>query len=203
MTEQHGVTLSVSTAKFALAGLAIAGTVLAAAVPAAADPAVPGPAPAVPDPVAAAPGQPVLPPDAAGPPPPPPPGAPPSVPEIANPVYGSGQFGSGPLGSLRDIWHQAQNPYDLQGPTGQPTAPPPGAGVSPPLPPGYVSMNAPGSETPSKITDPGGAPAAGAPALPPGYYPLQGPPPPGYEFNSPNGAPAPPAPPAPPAGPTP
>ena len=35
------------------------------------------------------------------------------VPEIANPVYGSGQYGSGPLGTLRDLWHQAHDPYGM------------------------------------------------------------------------------------------
>lgn len=97
-------------------------------------------------------------------------------------MYGSGQSGSGPLGSLRDLWHQARDPGGMQlAPTGG-VAPPPGAGAPPPLPPGYVSINAPGSETPV-TEDPAGN--AGGPPLPPGYYPLDGPPPPGYEYNSP------------------
>ncbi len=65
-----------------------------------------------------------------------------------------------------------------------------------PLPPGYVSINAPGSETPVTAPAPGSGPVG--PALPPGYYSLNGPPPPGYEYNSPGQRP-----PAPPAAPTP
>lgn len=187
MTEGHRATPSVRTAKFAIAALAIAGGLLTTAGHAVADPA-PNPAPA--DPAAVAPGQPVALP--AGPeapaPPAPPPAGPPSVPEIANPVYGSGKSGSGPLGTLRDLWHQAQNPYDLEGLAGADgiAAPPPGAGPPPALPPGYVSMNAPGSETPMPEPEPGAAPVG--PALPPGYYPLNGPPPPGYEFQPINAA---------------
>ncbi|MEX3654372.1 hypothetical protein ABFW09_16915, partial [Mycolicibacterium fortuitum] len=65
-----------------------------------------------------------------------------------------------------------------------------------PLPPGYKSINAPGSETPVTAPAPGSGPAG--PPLPPGYYSLNGPPPPGYEYNSPGRQPA-----APPAAPTP
>ncbi|GAB5899090.1 hypothetical protein [Mycolicibacterium mageritense] len=194
MTEGHRTAPSVRSAKYAIAGFAVVGGLLSAAAGTAhADP-VPNPPPAPTDPAAAPPGQPVvLPADAQAAPAPPPIGAP-TVPEIANPVYGSGKYGSGPLGTLRDLWHQAQNPYELQGPTdGALAAPPPGAGPPPPLPPGYVSMNAPGSETPVTAPEPGSAPAG--PALPPGYYPLNGPPPPGYEFQPINGA-APAAPPA-------
>ena len=115
----------------------------------------------------------------------PPPVGPPLVPEIANPKYGSGQS-DGPLGFLRDAWHQAKDPYNFaetpegQMPGGAP--PPPGAGPAPQLPPGFKSLNAPGSEAPQ---------AGGGPPLPEGYYPLDGPPPPGY-FDAP---PAPNAPP--------
>ncbi|KMO67793.1 hypothetical protein MCHLDSM_07046 [Mycolicibacterium chlorophenolicum] len=113
------------------------------------------------------------------------------VPEIPNAQYGSGD---GPLGFLRDAWHQAQDPYNFMGtatmqnlpPAG---APPPGAGPPPPLPPGFTSLNAPGSETAAAPTEGGG----GAPALPPGYYPVNGPMPPGYEW----GVPPPPPPPDP------
>ena len=135
----------------------------------------------------------------------PPPVGPPMVPEIANPKYGSGQS-DGPLGFLRDAWHQAKDPYNFaetpegQMPVGAP--PPPGAGPAPQLPPGFKSLNAPGSEAPPSA--PQGAPgtAGGGPPLPEGYYPISGPPPPGY-FDAP---PAPNAPPgmAPiPAGPPP
>ena len=116
-------------------------------------------------------------------PPPPAPNFQPSVPEIANPQYGSGKYGSGVFGTLRDLWDQAQNPYfaqeEIMGFGGGAT-PPPGAGPAPALPPGYVSTNAPGSETPSTSTGAGGGSGAGRPALPPGYYPIDGPPPPGY-----------------------
>jgi hypothetical protein len=172
MTERQRATAPANAARIAFAGLIIAGGALAMASQAGADPAVPSPTPV--------PGQPVVA-NADGPvgPPPPPPVGPPPVPEIANPVYGSGQYGSGPLSGLRDIWHQARDPYGVLGsPDGMPVGspPPPGAGPPPPLPPGYVSLNAPGSETPSSPT----GPAQGGPPLPPGYYPLNGPPPPGY-----------------------
>ncbi|BBZ67325.1 hypothetical protein MINS_27540 [Mycolicibacterium insubricum] len=106
------------------------------------------------------------------------------VPEIANPVYGSGQYGSGPLGTLRDLWHQAHDPYGMNQSeaTVGAAAPPAGAGPAPALPPGYVSINAPGSETASTASTTGG------PALPPGYYSLDGPPPPGYEYRQPGGS---------------
>ena len=150
---------------------------LAAAGPAAADPIVPSPAP----------GQPVVvesPDGPVSPGSPPPNGAPP-VPEIANPVYGQGK---GPLGALKDLWHQVRD-GPMAAPNGNSVAPPPGAGPAPPLPPGYVSINAPGSETPVPPTGPN----TGGPRLPPGFYPLNGPPPPGYDSPT---APDPAAPPA-------
>lgn len=111
------------------------------------------------------------------------------VPEIPNAQYGSGD---GPLGFLRDAWHQARDPYNFLGTADMPNmpppgAPPPGAGPAPALPPGFKSLNAPGSETPAA------APQGGGPALPPGYYPVNGPMPPGYEW----GVPPPPPPPDP------
>ena len=123
----------------------------------------------------------------------PPPAGPPLVPEITNPKYGSGQS-DGPLGFLRDAWHQARDPYNFaetpegQMPGGAP--PPPGAGPAPQLPPGFKSLNAPGSEAPAAAPAEGG-PAAGGPPLPEGYYPITGPPPPGY-FDAPAGPVAPP-----------
>jgi len=190
--------------KLTIAGVAVVGA-LVTAIPAAADPEPTGPVPVAADP--APPDQPVL--SAEAPPGPVGPPAPPPVPEMANPVYGSGQYGSGPLGTLRDLWHQAQNPYQLMAPMDPgelpPGAPPPtGAGPAPALPPGFRSLNAPGSETASTQA----APNSGGPALPPGYFPITGPPPPGYEFSGTPGAPAPsspdtpifaPPPPAPPA----
>ncbi len=101
MTEAHRATLSVRGAKLAIAGLTVVGAVLATAGQAAADPIVPDPAPAPSDPALAA-------------PPPPAPVGPPQVPEIANPVYGSGQYGSGPVGTLEDLWHQAHDPGGFQ-----------------------------------------------------------------------------------------
>jgi len=93
------------------------------------------------------------------------------------------------FGTLKDLWHQVQNPAyaqdELMG--GGPAAPPPGAGPAPALPPGYVSINAPGSETAS-TTGGGGGAMTGRPALPPGYYSIEGPPPPGYQFGSAAGA---------------
>lgn len=174
MTERHrAVTLT-------LAGLAVFGTALAGAGPVSADPADPVPTPELV--TASPPGDPAAP-DAA-------PAAPPSrvraVPEIPNPQYGSGQSGGGILGTLKDLWNEVQNPTygpaDLAAPK-----PPPGAGPAPALPPGYVSTNAPGSETPGTGTG-GGGPATGRPALPPGYYSIDGPPPPGYEFDTPSRA---------------
>jgi len=119
------------------------------------------------------------------------------VPEIANPVYGSGQ-NDGPLGFLRDAWNQAKDPYGFAGtPPGQaPGAhpPPPSAGPPPQLPPGYKSLTAPESDGPP--VEP--KDRSGGPPLPPGYYPLDGPPPPGYFDTPPPDPAAPPAPPPPP-----
>ncbi len=192
MADRHHPSARASAFRLTIAGLTVGAALVGTAVPAGADPAVPVPtpvpadpvAPAPPaDPAAAIPGQPD--PAAA----PPPPGGPPSVPEIANPVYGSGQNGSGVFGTLKDLWHQARDPYygpeETPGSVSGSLAPPSGAGPAPPLPPGYVSFNAPGSETAPASTGTGGTPAAGGPALPPGYYPLTGPPPPGYEFATP------------------
>jgi hypothetical protein len=195
MTERHRATPPANAAKLAVAGVLIAGGALAFAGHAGAEPEVPYPTPVPADPgaPAPAPGQPVVVEAGDGPvaAPAPPPIGPPTVPEIANPVYGEGKS-SGPLGFLRDAWHQAQDPYGFTG-SGSPDelpqgAPPPGAGPPPPLPPGYISLNAPGSET---AAAPKG-PEQGGPPLPPGYYPLNGPPPPGYD------APVPPDPAAPP-----
>lgn len=117
----------------------------------------------------------------------------PYVPEIQNQTYGSGQYGGGILGTIKDLWHQAQNPMlgseGLMGSDGSRPTPPPGAGPAPALPPGYVSTNAPGSETAS--TSNAGAGSGPRPALPPGYYSIDGPPPPGYQFS--NGQPTTPA----------
>lgn len=154
MTERQRATPAANAPRIAVAGVIIAAGALAMAGQAGADPAVPYPTPAPSGPGAAAPapGQSVV--ESSdgpvGPPPPPPVGAPP-VPEISNPVYGSGQSGSGPLGSLRDLWHQARDPYGLTGsPDQMPIAapPPPGAGPPPPLPPGYISLTAPGPRQP-------------------------------------------------------
>lgn len=167
--------------RIALAGAVIGLGALATAVQASADPVappLPGEAPAPGQPVPEAPGSDVV---AA---PAPPPVGPPPVPEVANPVYGSGHS-DGPLGFLRDAWHQAKDPYGFastppgQMPGGAP--PPPGAGPAPQLPPGYVSLNAPESNGPPSTSSYGGGPA-----LPEGYYPLNGPPPPGY-FDAPPG----------------
>jgi hypothetical protein len=103
------------------------------------------------------------------------------VPEVQNPVYGQGQT-PGNFGYLRDLWHTFHNGNPLDNltaplPEGG-AAPPPGAGPPPPLPPGYQSINAPGSEAPPPA--PGSEPPVQGPPLPPGYYPLNGPPPPGY-----------------------
>lgn len=199
--------------RWGLAGVLATGAVLAGAGPAAADPVPPvDPVPVVPvvppppPPPAQAdamtPNQPALPPpdpaapppDPAAPPPdpaappPPPPGPPQSrIPPVPNAQYGSGKYGGGVFGTLKDLWDQAQNPFLTQDAlygSGEAPVPPPGAGPAPKLPPGYVSTNAPGSETPSTPDGPAG-PATGRPALPPGYYPLSGPPPPGYEYGTP------------------
>lgn len=158
----------------ALAGLTLAGTALAGPGPVSADPTDPipvlptTPVPAPPaDPAAA----PVL--------------SPGGIPQIPNQQYGSGQSGSGVLGTLKDLWHQVQNPtYEDELMGGGAPKPPPGAGPAPALPPGYVSINAPGSETASSSTG-GAGPATGRPALPPGYYSTSGPPPPGYQYGAP------------------
>lgn len=165
-----------------LAGLAVFGAALSGAGLASADPADPIPNPEL---VVGPPAENPAAPDAA-PAPAPPPTPARAVPEIPNPHYGSGQSGGGILGTLKDLWNEVQNPTygpdDLAAPK-----PPPGAGPAPALPPGYVSTNAPGSETPATGTG-GGGPATGRPALPPGYYSIDGPPPPGYEFTPPSGA---------------
>lgn len=188
MTERHRITASL--AGFTLIGVALAGAAQASAdldpSPTPTPPYLPAPPPA--ERSAMTPNQPGVPVADPAAPPPVPANFQPSVPEIQNPVYGSGKYGGGVLGTLKDLWHQAQNPYyapeEVMGSGGGAPAPPPGAGPAPALPPGYVSTNAPGSETPATSTG-GGGPATGRPALPPGYYSLSGPPPPGYEFVSP------------------
>ena len=147
-------------ARLALASVAVSLGALALAGPAIADPGDPvDPTLIVSNPGAPPPppGTPVA--EAAGPPPAPgdaPPNFDPSraVGHVADDQahYGSG---SGPLGFIRDAYNQAKDPYSFGGtPDGEmPTsAPPPGAGPAPKLPPGYTSLNAPGSETP--ITHP-------------------------------------------------
>ncbi len=127
------------------------------------------------------PGQPVIQPVAGGDAPPvaPPPMGPPMVPEIQNPGYGQNSSGGGgAFAFLREAWNMAQDPYGFTQipPEGLPSsAPPPGAGPPPPLPPGYESLNAPGSETPRPETGP-----ATGPPLPEGYYSINGPVPPGW-----------------------
>ena len=164
----------------ALAGLAVVTAALTGAGPAGADPPDPTPVPE----------SPVVVPAGDTPPPPPPPARDPFapyVPEIQNPTYGSGNSGSGVFGTLKDLWQQVQNPTfapnEIMGAGGAASVPPAGSMAPPPLPPGYVSTNFPGSETPVTATGPGSAPVAG-PALPPGYYPLTGPPPPGYSYSA-------------------
>ena len=160
-------------AKLFVAGVIVAGVALSLSIPAGADPVAPGPppGPSVPDAAASA-TAPV------GPLPPPP--TQPSVPEVANPSYGSGS--GGPLGTIRDLYHQAKDgPMDTpEGVGGRPA----GAGPAPQLPPGYISTNAPESSNPGRIRDPY-APAPSGPPLPPGYTSLTGPPPPGYEPTGP------------------
>jgi hypothetical protein len=194
MTGQRriGATSSATAARIAVIGVAVGLGMLAPAVLASADPQIPPlPTPVPGDPAAPPPpGQPfAVPADAVAAPPAPPPVGPPPVPEIQNPQYGQGSR-PGPLGFLRDAWHQAQDPFGFTGMApGQepaPLAPPPGAGPAPQLPPGYVSLTAPESNGP-----PVAPKTEGGPPLPPGYYPLDGPPPPGY-FDGP-----PPAPPSP------
>jgi hypothetical protein len=187
MTERQRATPSAYTARIAVAGVIIAAGALAMAGQAGADPAVPYPTPVPSEPGAAdpPPGQPVVVPvDAPVDAPPPPPVGPPLVPEIANPVYGSGQSGSGPLGSLRDIWHEVRDGNSGMTEPVAPFAPPPGAGPAPKLPPGYTSLTDPASSTPASPTGPN----TGGPPLPPGYYPLNGPPPPGWESPPPDPA---------------
>ena len=191
---------SATAAKIALAGVAVGLGALVPAGPASAEPEVPPlptPAPGAPG-APPPPGQPfaVAVDDAAPPPAPPPVGEPP-VPEIQNPVYGQGSR-PGVLGFLRDVWHQAHDPYGFiaMPPDQMPavTPPPPGAGPAPQLPPGYTSLTAPESNGP-----PVAPPTEGGPPLPPGYYPLTGPPPPGYnDTPPPDPAAAPPAVPGPP-----
>jgi hypothetical protein len=163
MTERHPAVAA------AVAAFAVIATSLAGAGPAGADPADPTPtypvppppaptdgAPAADQPLAAAPADPAA--------PPPPPAGPPGVPEIPNPTYGSGKSGGGVFGTLMDIWEQVKNPTftaeELYGSGVAPT-PPPGAGPAPALPPGYVSTNAPGSETPATSSGAGGGSAPG------------------------------------------
>lgn len=179
---RSSATSRTNAAKVAVAGVVLGFGALVLAVPAGAEPVVPTPVPG--DPAAPPPpGQPVVVQDVAGgdaPPAPPPMGAPP-VPEIQNQQYGQGSR-SGPLGFLRDAWHQAQNPYGEAMPVGG--APPPGAGPAPQLPPGYQSTNAPESNGPPPTGN-----YSGGPALPEGYFPLSGPPPPGYFDGPPPPAP--------------
>ena len=167
----------------ALAGLAVVTVALTGAGPAGADPPDPTPVPEFP----------VVVPAGDTPPPARDPFAP-YVPEIQNPTYGSGNSGGGVFGTLKDLWQQVQNPMfapnEIMGAGGAAPAPPPGSAAPPPLPPGYVSINLPGSETPVTATGPGSAPVTG-PALPEGYYPLTGPPPPGYSYSATPGAAAP------------
>jgi hypothetical protein len=184
MTGSQRAASAATAAKIAVAGMFIAGCAVATAGHAVADPPVPYLPPVEPTPGAPPPpGQPVA--DAAdapaAPPAPPPVGAPP-VPEVQNPVYGQGQT-PGNFGYLRDLWHTFHNGNPMENltaplPEGG-VAPPPGAGPPPPLPPGYQSINAPGSEAPAVAPPPPGT-EGGGPPLPPGYYPLTGPPPPGY-----------------------
>src|ERR1700712_3774118 len=149
-----------SAAKLALAAMAVSLGALALAGPASADPVDPNdPSLLIANPGAPAPpGQPVA--EAA----PPAPGdagggnfdPSQAVGHVADDQahYGSG---SGPLGFIKDAWHQAKDPYNFAGtPEGEmPTsAPPPGAGPAPQLPPGYRSINAPGSEAPAPVVDP-------------------------------------------------
>ena len=167
----------------ALAGLAVVTVALTGAGPAGADPPDPTPVPEFP----------VVVPAGDTPPPARDPFAP-YVPEIQNPTYGSGNSGGGVFGTLKDLWQQVQNPMfapnEIMGAGGAAPAPPPGSAAPPPLPPGYVSINLPGSETPVTATGPGSAPVTG-PALPEGYYPLTGPPPPGYSYSATPGSAAP------------
>jgi hypothetical protein len=190
-------------AKLALAGVAVSLGALAQAGQAVADPGDP----VDPSLIVANPGAPAPPPgspeaDAAGPPPPPGDAGPNFNPSQAvgrvaddQAHYGSG---SGPLGFLRDAWQQAKDPGNFAGASDSEfpsSAPPPGAGPAPKLPPGYTSTNAPGSETPVAAADPN----APKPAAPPGYIRMDdgrlapdpaGPPPAGQALQA-NGQPVP------------
>ena len=108
----------------------------------------------------------------------------PYVPEIQDQTYGAGASGGGIFGTLKELWQEVQNPTLAPDETARPGgAQRPISAPVPPLPPGYVSINLPGSESPDAPADAG--PPVSAPALPPGYYPLDGPPPPGYEYLTP------------------
>ena len=169
-----------------LVGLTVVGAGLLAPGVSTADPVTPAPTPApLPtDPAAMTPDQSAVPPvDAAAAPPARDPFAP-YVPEIQNQSYGSGNSGGGILGTLKDLWHQVQDPtFATSEIMGSGPVAPPGSAPVPALPPGYVSTNFPGSETASPAAAGGGSAAVG-PALPPGYYPITGPPPPGYAYGT-------------------
>lgn len=199
MCDDQPVTYRLHAVLPALVGLAAAGAVLAGAGLVSAEPADPSapvptyPAPAPPssapvdpavvdpapvDPAVAAP----VPGEAAALPPRDP--FVPYVPEIQDQSYGAGASGGGIFGTLKDLWQQVQNPTLAPDETARPGgAQRPVTAPVPPLPPGYVSINLPGSESPDAPADAG--PPVSGPALPPGYYPLDGPPPPGYEYLTP------------------
>jgi hypothetical protein len=195
MTGQHrarATSPTTTAARLALAGAAVSLGALALAGQAAADPGDPG-APGDPSLVISNPGAPPPPPgqpvqqaaDGGPAPAPPPPVGTETVPELApgDQHYGSG---SGPLGFLRDAWHQARDPSNFGGTDGEmpmAAAPPPGAGPAPKLPPGYISTNAPGSETPMPAADPN----APKPPPPPGYVRMED----GRLAPDPNGPPPP------------
>lgn len=158
------------------AGAATVGALVAVAAPAAADPVDPFVVPAPPAPIVTYPVAPVA--NGAAMTPrqqtvgPADPAAPPPVlsesgiPEIANPQYGSGNNGGGILGTLKDLWDQVKNPAFVPGEImGGPAVPAPPGAPSAPAPPDSNRAN-----------------------LPPGYYPLDGPPPPGYEYLTPGPA---------------
>ena len=185
MTERH------YAVTFVLAGLTVLGMSLAGVGPASADSADPTPLPTSPlaplpvDMTAMTPNQSAVSgTDTAAPPPRDP--FIPYVPEVQNQTYGSGNSGGGVFGTLKDLWHQVQNPTfapnEIMGSGPAAPAAPPGSSPVPALPPGYVSTNFPGSETAS--TAAAGGSATVGPALPPGYYPLNGPPPPGYSYGT-------------------
>lgn len=159
----------------AVAAALAVGAAVAAAGPAVADPVDPFVVPAPPAPVITYPVAPVAngaamtPRQQTVPPAGPAPGAAPPVlsesgiPEIANPQYGSGNNGGGILGTLKDLWNQVKDPTFV---------------------PGEIMGPAPMSPAGPAAPGPGESPG---PALPPGYYPLDGPPPPGYEYLTPTG----------------